>query len=145
MGDEGFVALQFVSRHTTSAPLLSETRPPSASTWCSKNVVFSAEDVYELVNMLDGSGGAGKHGAELPLARTLGPGSQLRGPILRPSRLRAVLASRACRSSIMIGSALSMPTMRRILARLAGLQSPWNCPHGRPTMRHLCTLPELRG
>ncbi|KDD73673.1 hypothetical protein H632_c1940p0, partial [Helicosporidium sp. ATCC 50920] len=111
----------------------------------SKNVVFSAEDVYELVNMLDGSGGAGKHGAELPLARTLGPGSQLRGPILRPSRLRAVLASRACRSSIMIGSALSMPTMRRILARLAGLQSPWNCPHGRPTMRHLCTLPELRG
>jgi DNA mismatch repair protein PMS2 len=41
----------------------------------------------------------------------------------------------------MIGTALDAGQMQRILARLATLQAPWNCPHGRPTMRHLCTLP----
>lgn len=52
-----------------------------------------------------------------------------------------MLASRACRSSIMIGRALDAPAMRRILSRLAQLDAPWNCPHGRPTMRHLAVLP----
>ena len=52
-----------------------------------------------------------------------------------------MLASRACRSSIMIGRALDAPVMKRILARLAELEAPWNCPHGRPTMRHLAVLP----
>lgn len=28
----------------------------------------------------------------------------------------------------------------QILYNLAGLKSPWNCPHGRPTMRHLADL-----
>lgn len=28
----------------------------------------------------------------------------------------------------------------QILERLADLKSPWNCPHGRPTMRHLVDL-----
>lgn len=53
-----------------------------------------------------------------------------------------MLASRACRSSIMIGRALDAPMMRRILSRLAELEAPWNCPHGRPTMRHLAVLPD---
>jgi hypothetical protein len=52
-----------------------------------------------------------------------------------------MLASRACRSSIMIGRALDAPAQRSILSRLAGLDAPWNCPHGRPTMRHLAVLP----
>ena len=56
-------------------------------------------------------------------------------------RVRAMLAMRACRSSIMIGKALDRPLMQRILEHLADLQAPWNCPHGRPTMRHLCVLP----
>jgi len=52
-----------------------------------------------------------------------------------------MLAMRACRSSIMIGKTLDGTTMRRILDNLADLKSPWNCPHGRPTMRHLAVLP----
>ena len=52
-----------------------------------------------------------------------------------------MLASRACRSSIMIGRALKRRTMEAVLGNLAGLHSPWNCPHGRPTMRHLAVLP----
>ncbi|KAI7836307.1 hypothetical protein COHA_009815 [Chlorella ohadii] len=58
-----------------------------------------------------------------------------------PFSVRAMLASRACRSSIMIGKALQPRTMRQILDHLAELESPWNCPHGRPTMRHLALLP----
>ena len=56
-------------------------------------------------------------------------------------RVRAMLASRACRSSIMIGKALDKAAMTRILQHLSELESPWNCPHGRPTMRHLAVLP----
>jgi len=55
-----------------------------------------------------------------------------------------MLAMRACRSSIMIGKALDAKTMRRVLDNLSELQAPWNCPHGRPTMRHLADLRKLR-
>lgn len=56
-------------------------------------------------------------------------------------RVRDMLASRACRTSIMIGAPLSRQQQGRILARLAELAAPFNCPHGRPTMRHLAVLP----
>jgi DNA mismatch repair protein PMS2 len=57
-------------------------------------------------------------------------------------RVRDALASRACRTSIMIGSPLTRQQQGRILARLAELDAPFNCPHGRPTMRHLAVLPQ---
>jgi DNA mismatch repair protein PMS2 len=41
----------------------------------------------------------------------------------------------------MIGSPLTRQQQGRILARLAQLDAPFNCPHGRPTMRHLAVLP----
>ena len=59
---------------------------------------------------------------------------------IRPSRVRAMLAMRACRGSIMVGTALSKQRMQTIVERLAGLDGPWNCPHGRPTLRHVHTL-----
>lgn len=31
----------------------------------------------------------------------------------------------------------------QIVEHLADLESPWNCPHGRPTMRHLVDLTSL--
>ncbi|KMZ57623.1 hypothetical protein ZOSMA_84G00620 [Zostera marina] len=63
---------------------------------------------------------------------------------LCPSRVRAMLASRACRSSVMIGDPLAENEMKKILGNLTGLKSPWNCPHGRPTMRHLADLTTMR-
>ena len=60
---------------------------------------------------------------------------------LRPSKIRAMLAMRACRSSIMVGTVLTYQQMRMIVSRLAELDGPWNCPHGRPTLRHVCSLP----
>ncbi|PFH37226.1 hypothetical protein BESB_036840 [Besnoitia besnoiti] len=47
---------------------------------------------------------------------------------------------RACRSAIMIGDALNVSQMQQILRNLAKLHLPFNCPHGRPTVRHLFDL-----
>ena len=55
-----------------------------------------------------------------------------------------MLAMRACRSSIMIGAALDARRARGLLRNLATLKAPWNCPHGRPTMRHVADLAKLR-
>ncbi|KAJ2799049.1 ATP-binding mismatch repair protein [Coemansia guatemalensis] len=59
----------------------------------------------------------------------------------RCERARRMFASRACRKSIMIGGPLSTAQMRSVVSNLSGLDHPWNCPHGRPTMRHLYRLP----
>ena len=42
----------------------------------------------------------------------------------------------------MIGRPLNKKEMRRIVDHLAELDAPWNCPHGRPTMRHLTVVQE---
>ncbi|KAH8401645.1 hypothetical protein KR009_007157 [Drosophila setifemur] len=66
------------------------------------------------------------------------------GTICRPSRVRAMFASRACRKSVMIGTALNRnTTMRRLITQMGEIEQPWNCPHGRPTMRHLINLTML--
>jgi DNA mismatch repair protein PMS2 len=54
--------------------------------------------------------------------------------------MRAMFAMRACRSSIMVGDALDTQQMTRLLKGLAAVEQPWNCPHGRPTMRHLADV-----
>jgi len=61
----------------------------------------------------------------------------------QPSRIGRVNASRACRSSVMVGASLTNFQMKRILNNLANIKQPWNCPHGRPTMRHLANLNTL--
>ncbi|KAI5193028.1 DNA mismatch repair protein PMS2 [Nematocida minor] len=48
--------------------------------------------------------------------------------------LRKILASKACRTSIMIGQPLNMQKMKDILNNLSLTTRPWNCPHGRPTI-----------
>ncbi|KAK3688424.1 hypothetical protein B0T22DRAFT_153162 [Podospora appendiculata] len=58
----------------------------------------------------------------------------------RPSKVRKMFAMRACRSSVMIGKALSGRQMEKIVRHMGEMEKPWNCPHGRPTMRHLCGL-----
>ncbi|KAF1743250.1 hypothetical protein MXB_4215 [Myxobolus squamalis] len=59
---------------------------------------------------------------------------------LNSNKIYSMVASKACRSSIMIGDSLSHSTMESIVHRLAGLLQPWSCPHGRPTIRHLAKL-----
>lgn len=58
----------------------------------------------------------------------------------RPSKVRSMFAMRACRSSVMIGKALAKRQMEKLVRNMGELDKPWNCPHGRPTMRHLSGL-----
>ena len=53
------------------------------------------------------------------------------------------IATKACRMSIMIGDSLDKVRMEKILADMAKILSPWNCPHGRPTMRLLNKLDDF--
>lgn len=95
----------------------------------SKNKTFSDADIQELAALC----------AEASPA-DLAPGA----PPIRLPRLTAMFASRACRSAIMIGTALSRDTMKRVVSHMADMQQPWNCPHGRPTMRHLVDAQALK-
>ncbi|CAO2046387.1 unnamed protein product [Urochloa humidicola] len=97
----------------------------------SKNITFGVQDVKELISMLADSQGDCSIISSYKLDKT---------DSVCPSRVRAMLASRACRMSTMIGDPLTKAEMRKILKNLTGLRSPWNCPHGRPTMRHLVDL-----
>ena len=63
-----------------------------------------------------------------------------KGSRVRLPKLVSMFASRACRSAIMIGTALQHREMKSIVEKLAGIEQPWNCPHGRPTMKHLFDL-----
>ncbi|KAI9671683.1 MAG: hypothetical protein M1831_003211 [Alyxoria varia] len=63
--------------------------------------------------------------------------------IVRPSKVRRTLAMRACRSSVMVGKPLNRKGMERVVRNMGTIERPWNCPHGRPTMRHLCGLGDL--
>ncbi|KAF9579213.1 Mismatch repair endonuclease pms2, partial [Lunasporangiospora selenospora] len=63
--------------------------------------------------------------------------------MIRCSKVRAMFASRACRRSVMIGHVLNHGQMKRIVRHMGEIDQPWNCPHGRPTMRHLLDLVDL--
>lgn len=80
---------------------------------------FNTDDFQELIHLIN----ANPHNSEI-----------------KPSKFYQVFASRACRTSIMIGDHLTHPQMSKIVKNLSEIDKPWNCPHGRPTMRHLIEL-----
>ena len=97
----------------------------------SKNTVFTERDFYELVEKVKDNLDTATHGKEQGM---------IHKQQFRPRKVYHMLASRACRKSIMIGDALDHKQMCTVIQNLTTLQSPWNCPHGRPTMRHLGTV-----
>lgn len=109
-----------------------EQRPPTQrlvlkAQPASRRTIFVREDLQDMVDLLKSSS-------------LHSPGTKI--SVLRPPRVRAMLASRACRKSIMIGTSLSHSQMSKVVRNLATIKHPWTCPHGRPTMRHLCILPK---
>ena len=73
----------------------------------SKNTTFGVADVQELLALLDGGAAA------TPTQPSAGmPFGSLDAGVVRPSRVRAMLAMRACRCSIMIGRALDTQQVR---------------------------------
>lgn len=71
--------------------------------------------------------------------------NKISSEIPRPSRVRQMLASRACRSAVMIGTALNNTEMQKLIIQMSQMKNPWNCPHGRPTIRHLFSLFLMNG
>ncbi|KAJ2904469.1 hypothetical protein MKZ38_008000 [Zalerion maritima] len=129
----------------------------------SKEVTFGVDDFEELVALLEESGGvldgayeSNSQGSLGPLdTRSEGEDEKANEPvgnkkdtldpsllhkIPRPSKVRKMFAMRACRSSVMIGRALTKGQMTKLVRQMGGMDKPWNCPHGRPTMRHLTGL-----
>lgn len=96
----------------------------------SKEVVFDTQDLEELVVLLSEA----PHGGS-----SSNPVSDDRY-VPRPSKVRKMFAMRACRSSIMVGRSLTLKQMERVVKHMGTIEKPWNCPHGRPTMRHLMSL-----
>ncbi|NXK18996.1 PMS2 endonuclease, partial [Arenaria interpres] len=99
-----------------NAPVTQRVKLVSLPT--SKNWTFGPQDIDELIFML----------------------SDCPGVMCRPSRVRQMFASRACRKSVMIGTALNVQEMRKLITHMGEIEHPWNCPHGRPTMRHIVSL-----
>lgn len=46
-------------------------------------------------------------------------------------------------AQVMIGTALSTSEMKQLVTRMGEMEHPWNCPHGRPTLRHVANLAVL--
>ncbi|PGH18343.1 hypothetical protein AJ80_04521 [Polytolypa hystricis UAMH7299] len=108
----------------------------------SKEVVFNTRDLEELIVLLS-------EAPHMMRSNNKDPGSSLPSAspqqladqyIPRPSKVRKMFAMRACRSSIMIGKTLTMKQMEKVVTHMGMIDKPWNCPHGRPTMRHLMSL-----
>lgn len=89
----------------------------------SKDVTFTPTDLEELLALL--------------LENPPSSSSTTSLHIPRPSKVRKLLASRACRSSVMVGKSLQIAQMESIVRHMGEMDKPWSCPHGRPTMRHL--------
>ncbi|KAH7371136.1 DNA mismatch repair protein-like protein pms1 [Pyrenochaeta sp. MPI-SDFR-AT-0127] len=96
----------------------------------SKEVTFTPTDLEELLALI----------LDNPPSSSMSTSTH----IPRPSKVRKLLASRACRSSVMIGKTLQHARMREIVRHMGSMDKPWSCPHGRPTMRHLYGLENWR-
>ncbi|KAG0286996.1 Mismatch repair endonuclease pms2 [Linnemannia gamsii] len=116
----------------------------------SEKVVFDLQDFEELVFLLSQQteSSYGSLGDDDDEGERVGHHHKhkLHSPqdkMVRCSKVRSLFASRACRRSVMIGHVLNHTQMKRIVRHMGEIDQPWNCPHGRPTMRHLLDLAEL--
>lgn len=94
----------------------------------SREITFDVTDVEELIALL----------GETPF-------SSSSENVPRPTKVRRMFAMRACRTSVMIGKTLTLKQMGALVRKMGEIDKPWNCPHGRPTMRHVCGLQEWEG
>ncbi|KAH8155332.1 uncharacterized protein LAJ45_00342 [Morchella importuna] len=85
----------------------------------SKETVFGIKDLEELIHLVHEDQGNSS---------------------VRCSKVRSMFAMRACKKSTKVGRALTIKGMQKIVRHMGELDKPWNCPHGRPTMRHLIEL-----
>nr|GAT47950.1 predicted protein [Mycena chlorophos] len=99
---------------SATTPRLALTAQP-----VSKDTVFDMKDLEELIHRM----------RDTPT-----------GVTPRCTKARAMFAMRACRKSVMIGMSLTKSRMTAVVRNMGTMEQPWNCPHGRPTMRHLVDM-----
>jgi DNA mismatch repair protein PMS2 len=116
---------------TNTSDDLSGHRAKLTSLPMSKEVTFTPTDLEELLALI----------FDNPPSSSMSTSTN----IPRPSKVRKLLASRACRSSVMIGKTLKTTRMKEIVRHMGSMDKPWSCPHGRPTMRHLFGLEMWEG
>ncbi|XP_955189.1 DNA mismatch repair protein, putative [Theileria annulata] len=66
------------------------------------------------------------------------------GNIPRPHKIWSILASKACKSSVRAGDGLTNGQMKNIIKKMGTLIHPWNCPHGRPSIKCLVSHQQLQ-
>ncbi|KAH4963924.1 hypothetical protein HBI78_121010 [Parastagonospora nodorum] len=129
--EHALTANGFVVEMDTADDIDSGHRAKLISLPMSKEVTFTPTDLEELLALI----------LDNPPSSTMATSTH----IPRPSKVRKLLASRACRSSVMIGKTLKTARMREIVRHMGSMDKPWSCPHGRPTMRHLFGLEKWEG
>lgn len=112
----------------------------------SKHIMFGESDIIELASIISSMEDSGlgssydfQHDAQQPVNKK----RMLDKSHVRLRKISDMFASRACRSAIMIGMPLQHHDMQSIVQHMGVMDQPWNCPHGRPTMRHLVHLQPL--
>jgi DNA mismatch repair protein PMS2 len=105
-------------------------------------VQYGKDDVLALCALLMGEdvdGGTGTDGTGMygnNAVRRYASSSQHGQVDTIMARLPKTIAMFASRA----GTALSRREMEKLVHRLADLEQPWNCPHGRPTLQHVRRL-----
>jgi len=88
----------------------------------SKDTTFDMKDLEELLHLMQ---------------------DRPSGQMVRCSKARAMFAMRACRKSVMVGMPLTKSQMTSVIQHMGTMDQPWNCPHGRPTMRHITDIADF--
>jgi DNA mismatch repair protein MLH3 len=93
---------------------------------------LNAGDMMEFAAALDGSA-----------RREGGPGDGPRPFRRRPPAVSRVLASKACRGSIMFGDPLDGAACAALVRQLAATEMPFQCAHGRPSLFPIAKIADI--
>ncbi|KAJ3178373.1 Mismatch repair endonuclease pms2 [Geranomyces variabilis] len=105
--------------------------PPSARVTLlalpqTRGTSFTVKDLEELLYKLDDVGGGRGGGVSQQPRDVGGNATAAAAAVVRCSRVDAIMASRACRMSVMIGDALDLPQMKKIVLQMGEMDQPWS-------------------
>jgi DNA mismatch repair protein PMS2 len=131
--------------------LVNETKPPGHKLQITTlpfamSVQFDENDIHEFASLLESVEFMGGVNADSPgeIPNLIIKNSDINQvSTLKLPRLVSLLASRACRTAVMVGTSLSLSEMKAIVTNMSSMDQPWNCPHGRPTLRYLTDVVHL--
>ena len=130
----------FFFLHTHTHTHEKQFGPSDVSALCAILTEGSSYDAGSGGTGTDGLGMYGNNAVRNHTNATSTQGDNADRILARLPKAIAMFASRACRTSVMIGTALSQKEMSNVVQKLAYVDMPWTCAHGRPTMRHVSNV-----